>query len=555
MVLISRIVNIMTFNHNSYKKELIKAILIMTILFVISCIISGCFIANSLITNFSRSVEKDKMLIVSDFRKLHFSHMKQIKWLKSEIQQASLNKQELENFFNSDKIQMIDKTSISAIIITDKSKNILYSDLINIKQNQKSPLLPDREYLEKIKLDHNQVVIGDIVTGVLTGLPSIPISISLTNNNNEFIGAVIFSVTLDNLSKHLIKNSLTSILIKDKSDIAFFNSDNILEKSSLSFFLEKILFNKTTLITFTILESLSGKYIELNYNLDLIFKDFLSSFTINALLIFCILSLILAFYYYYILLPLQPALAIINNLALYNQQRNTNLFSLISTAVADQSKAIAVHEAAYYEQFLKLMSIIHSFSAVTEYVKNKLDLLAENISDTNFDSSKLKLPRHYKKILTEIEDNVANSKQDIKSFFLNFIKISEILKKQNKEELDLLNSLEQCGVNKAIINDYTIEQKIQKPLYKTLIENLFIEIINIKEEELSLHQININNNRLDFVFKQKNNYIMINCNEKLIICKIWGLFNNISIEIDNQENHFIILCYFNNKIMVENSDN
>ena len=554
MVLIIRLMNIMKANNDSYNKELFKTISVIIGLFIISCIISGCFIANSLMQNLSISVEKDKMLIVSDFRKLHFSHTKQIKWLKSEIEQIELDHQSLDKLFKSDKIQMIDKTSISAIIITDQNKNILYSDLEDGVSNQKKQSLAERVYLDQVKIYPNQVIIGDIVTGVLTGLPSIPISISLLKDNT-FNGAVVFSITLDNLSRHLIKNSLISILIKEKSNIVPLDLNNTSKHSAIKFFLKKILLNQESIITFTVLENLSGKYIELNYDVNLIFQEFVASFSINALLIFCILSLILAFYYYRILLPLQPALTIINNLPLYNQLGNRSLFSLINTTITDQSKAIALHENAHHEQLLKLISIIHSFSAVTEYVKNKLEFLAENISDINFDSSKLKLPKHYKKTLTEIEETVIHSNQDIKRFFINFIKISETLKTQDKEEVDLLNILEQGGVNSAMINEYNVDQKIQKTLYKTLIETLFTEIINIKQEELSLYQVGIDINRIDFVFKQRNNFIMINCDEKLITCKIWGLFNNISIEIDNQENHFIISCYFNNNITIKDSNN
>lgn len=528
-------------NNNFYLKELLQSSIVMISLFFISLIFNAYFTAVNISNKFIISLDNDIVSINTDLRRLQLAYNDQIKWVKLEVEQLEFSSQELNKYFNSRKTSILDRSSIGAIIVSNNSHKIIYSNALDNKDNNKFSL-PHRSYLDKVKLHPNSVTIGEIVTGVLTKLPSIPLATGITNKNNEFKGYLIFSINLDNLSRNLVRNALSSVLIKDQINSDYKINSNYLRSYPIRFFIRNIILGKEN-ISFTTFEPFTGKYIELFYNTSTIKTDFYSNFIANSTIVFCLLLLILIFYYFRILRPLQPTLNTISNIAKIENLNNSNIFSLINTAVSEQSKTISLQKTAYQEQLFKLIALTSSVSEITRYIKNKMEILVENVSDIRL-STKQDLSKHQQIIFKELENTVINSEQDIKSLLSNYMNIAHSMKIYDKQEIDIISLLLECGINQSFISVQSMVDCEELALHKLLFSTLIQEIISFKEGDLVLSQVRIEGNRLNFIFNQLNDVIVTGFNEKLIICKIWGLFNNIQVHISNQRSCFVVSCIF-----------
>ena len=525
-------------NNNFYFRELSKSLVGMLGIFFISMLIIAYFAAASLTGKFLTSLDNDIVLITSDFCKLQLSYSNRIKYVKSDLEQLEINPQELNKYFNSDKTLILDRSNIGAIIVSDNAQKIIYSDAST--EPNKTILLPNRSYLDKLKSTPDKIVFGDIVTGILTKRPSIPIATKLKSKDNKFEGYLIFSINLKNLSLRLVKNSLSGILIQDSPNIEYENNYELLKDSPLRFFLNHILFGTETIL-FTAHENFTGKFLELQYNTRNIKMELYALLITSSCIVFCILLVVLLFYYYRILRPLRPALNFINNITDIQKFNDNNLFSFINTALSEQSKAISFHENAYREQVFKLISLTSTASAINYYIKNTLEELLENIHDIK-SNARIRLHKRQRIVFEELENAVVNSEQDIKSLLSNFVKIAELIKIHDKQDIDIVSLLAELNVNSSIV-DHTVSD-IKLTLNKTLFRVLLEEIVSLQNNDLNLYKINLENNALNFIFTQSYDTILNGNGEKFIIFKIWGILNNIRVGVMSRKGHFIISCIF-----------
>ncbi len=91
---------------------------------------------------------------------------------------------------------------VGEILILNKDF-IIVSALHSKKYNKINHDLSYRKYILRLKNNPNEMQINEPVIGILTKTWAIPMAIGITDNNNKFSGAIIFSITLSTFSKVL----------------------------------------------------------------------------------------------------------------------------------------------------------------------------------------------------------------------------------------------------------------------------------------------------------------------------------------------------------------
>ena len=180
-----------------WNKWLKKLFIINFLLFIIVLSII-LYIKISVCTeNFTDDIFNNKNLIKLDLVKLQANYRRQILFTKNNIEQyyTDLNNEKLKDFFDSNETLVLDKSIISAIIVTDKDYNIEYSNIDKAPRGTNFKSVK-RNYLNEVKKNPEKIVIGEIVQGILTNKPSIPLATGLIGKDGEFVGALIFSINL-----------------------------------------------------------------------------------------------------------------------------------------------------------------------------------------------------------------------------------------------------------------------------------------------------------------------------------------------------------------------
>jgi len=534
-----------------FKREIIKSFTLLSGLFLIfMCFITYIQISNT--TNeFNKAIKQDKILLNSDFKKLQLSYKKQLKYVRSQIESLSFDAEKINNYFNSDSAIILDRSSISTIIVTDSNGKIIFSNLLDKKNVIDNSLLKTRKYFQTLMKNPDQIVFGEIVTGILTQTPAIPIATGIRDKNNNFIGTIIFSVSLDNISKDLSNHSIISINIQNP--ISLNTANNYINTPQISWysFISQLMTNDHYVEINS--NSLIQKDIEIIYDLFPYKTKLIRDMILYSLIVLLILSSIFVFYYFSILKPLKPTLHIIQNISdLDSNAANLNLFTDVTNSITNQSKLLQEKEYVYKEQLAQIISVICSIGSLTNYVKNKLEILTEEIEDINsvttLSSKDLKLK------LKDIGKVVKENKNDVNSVLSNFNSVFRILESQQKQEFNIRELLITSDINNSLLNkkmhsDSNAVLKIHNysvRVYKTLFKTMIDEIMQFQSHALKINSIEIaENNKLEFIFREISDSTILSHHERLVLCKLWGIFNDILITIEYNKNEIKIICQFN----------
>lgn len=536
--------------HLLFRREIIKSIKVLITIFLISIFLIIFFQTLNISNNFIKDIEKDRVLLNADLKKLHLSYEKHLKYIRSQIETKSLNRQNIYNYFNSDSALILDRSAINTVIVTDHNKNVIFSDLLDNNNGLESDQLKARQYLNKIALNPNQVVFGEIVTGILTNVPSIPIATGIRDKSNNYIGAIIFSVSLENLSKNLSLGSLKSIKVKNAS----INNSNIIEtikNNPFYYTIREILFGNST-IEIVSYNDLIKKYVIVEYDVSPYISEAVTHILIYGFIIMLVLSFIFIFYYYNILKPIRPTLQIIQNLSDANtSNKKISLFGSVVSSITKQSQLLQEKEYVYKEQLTQIISVICSIDSLTSYVKNKLEFLTEEIQDLS--SAKELSNKHIKTKLRHIEQAVIDNENEVNSVLYSFNKIFKLLESQKKQEFKVIELLKQSNLDKDLLNDQvkTNNSEIVKLydysvfVYKSLFDTLIDEIIQFNSQSLSIKSVNVLDKKIEFIFKEIRDSKILSQHERLVLCKLWGIFNDILITLEYHKNEIKVICQFN----------
>jgi hypothetical protein len=201
---------------------------------------------------------------------------------------------------------------------------------------------------------------------------AIPMVTSLKNKFGKHIGNIILSSNLDKLSQNFYKGYINTITIVGNDAISS-TQNNLNKFAFFRLFLKNIINSEQNFEVIT-------KYnphieIKITYNISSLKSEFFYSMLRHLIVTFAICITILVLYYRFILLPIRPALRILNNLLLIADSRE-NLFGLVGGALEKQEKHLVEQQFKLQEQNNKLISMICSVSTVGHYIPKQLQYKA-----------------------------------------------------------------------------------------------------------------------------------------------------------------------------------
>lgn len=535
-----------------FKKEIIKfaCILISLFIFFVFCTI---FVQSlNMAENFVQDVEKDKVLLDSDLKKLHFSFERRLDYISKQLESKSFNKNSIKKIFDSEVVALIDRSSINAIIITDHNKQVIFSDFSNLSNtnDRKINQLQTRKYLEKLMFDPDLVIVGEIVTGILTQVPAIPIATGVKGKHGEFLGSLIFSVGLENLSQNLSRGSLVHINIQDyvKDPIDLLE---VIKYRPVQFIVNNI-FDASPSVKIVVYNHLIKKFLILEYDISSYIDAICISTIRYSAVILLILALIFCFYYFSILKPIKPSLKIIQKISDSNESVfNNSHFSLFDSmvfSVENQSQLLQKYEYMYKEQLTRIVSVVCSVESLTNYVKNKLECLTEEIQDISSETQSNNAYKNTK--INHIKQIVINNESEVNSVLYGFNKVFKLLDSQEKKEFKISEILNESGLDVSLWNNSTKVEidKIQDysvVVYQSLFKVMIDEILNFNSQALSLFSINIKEGHiLEFTFKEIADNKTMSQHEQLMLCRLWGMFNDILITLEYRRGEMKVICQF-----------
>lgn len=495
----------------------------------------------SLSRHFFHMVEKDRHNAIFDLEKLVLSHTQKISYLKSELENKINDKLTvglIEQYFSSNKILLLDSFGVGSLIICNIQNEILYPSVDKVTKMPNTKL-PERDYLRQITETPDQIIFGNIVIGTLSNLPSIPIVTSLKNKSGKHIGNIILSSNLDKLSQNFYKGYINTITIVG-SDAISSTQNNLNKFAFFRFFLKNIINSEQNFEVITKYNPHIG--IKISYNISSLKSEFFYSMLRHFIVTFAICVTILVLYYRFILLPIRPALKILNNLLPIADSRG-NLFCLVGGALEKQEKHLLDQQFKLQEQNNKLLSMICSVSTVGHYIRNRLEYLVEEVDSDEFKQ----LTPEEKRIFEKLKYLIYSSESEIKSVISHCMKLFVSLGSKTKIAYNIVDLLLKSGVSQQIIKlDNNIE--IYCNLYKDLFLILVEEITYFGKYDITLTKVILNTQTdiLSFHFRQNNNSLVTGYNEQYTICKLWASFNNINITLVNERKQFIINCSLEN---------
>lgn len=527
-----------------YKKEFKKTILCFLGFVLLFSLFTFYYEASKTSTAITDRFKQDEELILKDLKKLSLSYKRQISSVATNLQDITLTEKALEQYFNSDKASMLDRSVIDAILITDINQNLIYSDIQKINANTNSNIRIDkRDYFDAIKNEPKKIVFGNIVEGVLTKKPAIPIATNLINAENKICGYLIFSVTLENIASNLTNNNLYSIKLLNKPE----NSSNQLSSTNFSqsltsFFLPLLFKNsdKSDKLEFVTFDEYSNKYVVLNYNTRPILQGFYHDSLVN-ILIFTIATGILAILYcLYVLIPMKKCITMIQNSPAEGSDIvNNNLFYYIRSSLYNQQLEIRNKDIAIQEQLARLIQVILSVSSISDYVSQKLTILTEDIADAGY--SNKSHSKESELLVNDAVDIISNTNDGIRKTFANILDLLYVLGDDKKED---------CYVTDVILQHLKTPELLHSRsnhpvrLYINLFNYLIQEIMEIDKTGTPLQKVNVNEDSttMEFIFKSQGKDVISKSDNTLTLCRILGSFNKILVDIRITPDYFILTC-------------
>ncbi len=526
-----------------FKKEVLKSIFILCGVFVLATIAVMLFKGYHNLESFRKNVHLDRLVLEKDFYKIQSIYPSQLEYIKNEIKKIEFSKKSLRLYFHSHRTLLLNQSNANSLIVTDKERRIVYSDFHRKGDNDESNL-EERRYLQSLEAKPDQIIFTNftkIISNTPEGTLTMPIATGVVDNDNSFLGAIIITVSSESFSKNFLRGDLFSLSISDKSQV----SEDFLD---LNYFSQMyLLLFADQKISKTFYSKQINKQIDIKYQPDYYREKFIKK-TIEGCIITALILITLFFFYYFIILnPLRPTISIINHLHGDGFTTfNRNLFNIVTSSLTKQSEIISEQQAHRNDQILQFSTMVSSISSMTNYIKTKIDFLIEDISDVSSDT---KANMHAKK-LVDIESAIRMNQQDINSVMVSFNHILDLLGSQKKENFEIKLLLMQSGVEQELFieegsgNDIEKMNYYQIRVYEVLFNTMIHEILGFTTDSRSLKSVEIcSNSQVIFTFVDQSSNLTLNDNEKLTLCKMWALFNDIQITVEYNVKTIRIICH------------
>jgi len=542
----------------NYNKGLIKIFSLSIVIFLLVIALAFYLKLQTSSASFVNHIQKNKLSLLSDFKKLHFNYIRQIKFIKSYIEELKekLSEEELKIFFNSSMTLILDRSNINTIIITDKNFNIKFLDN-SLAQENLTFKNKKRNYLEKIRNNPDQIVLGEIVEGVLSHNISIPLAIGIKNPQGGFGGSIIFSINLESLNRDLIRGSLCNLIISDNKLSKTIKLE-IIQNHSKTFFLKNVLLTTDACMPFVEFDEFSKKYLHLEYNIQKYRQKFFQELISIIILITALFITVLLLLYFYIFRPIKSVSPMLEVALHPNNITDGNFFHKLAKFIINQSYQLQEQNFLYKQQETRLASVLYLSAFIAKYINNRSENLTEDVEDV-IASFENKAQINFQHALREIYQISLNNEQNIKSILNASIEVLDLTKNQHKEPVDIKKFIKELNLgviitilvsNSSENSDY-VTNVISGPvnhehmLYKVLFDKLIQEILLFEDGITKLSEIKIDRNKaISFIFDFVNKKFETKEKNNLINAKIWGALNNIQIKVYYIEQKMVIIAEF-----------
>lgn len=537
----------------SYKSAL-KNLFFTSIILFVSCCLIIFYLKLWFDTNkFIEIVEKNKSSIELDFRRLQLYYKSQISFVKNKIEPIIDNPKKVQEFLTSQEMLLIDRSRINVIIITDENFKIRTLDQNQLLEH--SITIENRDYLKIIKKSPDLIILGDVVEGVITKKPAIPLATGLKDKHGKMNGALIFSVNLASLQKSLLGCALVKVLIENDDNNA--RNGKIyedLKNSPKAFFISNVLYPGSTNIGLINPIDLMHKPIYLEYDITELRNQFmqeLGTYYITLGILFAIIDLLI---YCYMLYPIRSVMFVLDKVV-DKESTGISIFNQLTNLVILQSEKISAQKLLQKQQQMHLMAIMslskYSVNSISENLVDDIDELVTGQNKTFLSQ--------YKELVQEIQQKLVNSESDIQASLDVGTEIFDLVMNNPKEVTNFFSLLIEGGVSAALIAEQgqynedskflatPINQAVRQSslgilIYKKLFYKLIQEILQSQNENNVLTRVNIMANNIDFIFTHYGSGSLAGFKINLIRCKILGVFNNVKIKCLFEVEQIIIRC-------------
>lgn len=518
--------------NNPLYKELQKSFLLLVVCLLVSAGVVFGLLSHNESRKLYRTIDSHVRSVELDLQKMQYLYSRQLQYIASHLRTIIDKPQSIKRFFDSDDSLILDRAAIHSILVTDSTGKIIYNNITS--KSLKQGTVKHRKYFVNIRSTPNQVVLGQVVQGLISKKPALPVSIGISDAEGNFRGGLIFGVALDNIAQNLKYSVLEKIHLNNIEQCldatALFNG-------SLYQFLRVILSNFSGNYVHRIYDVNTNQCIELTYNTRIIQQDLLFEFVAYILLLVIILGSIFIFYYYRIIRPLYPAfhsLKLISNHSL----QSGNLYTAISTGVQEQQQLLELQKQDHALQVQKLAMLINSLGSLGGYVQNKLEILAEDIASES--TQKIAKDKVSAKNLERIQELAVDSSEEVIEIVKAFFGASIVLQTQQKSNYNLSDLITKLS------DDYPVEVQenfIDKVIlfYTAPLELLLNEIKKCSDIGIGEPTCIISSTEgIRFIF-DINKQFEVSLHKQFALCKLWAMLNDIEIRLVYNTRFEIIL--------------
>lgn len=445
-------------------KEIYKLAKTWIILAIFSLLILFAINLNQVVSAFKDQVQLQKNLIAEDLYKIHTNYMEQLKVIRNEIEKSELNADNVNRFFKSEIFKLFDRSNVSTIVVTDNKNEIIYADGYS-KDQYINTDLTNRKYLQDLSQKPEEIIVGDIVLGGITKKFTIPIAVSINDNNRNMKGAIIFSISLENLSNNL------NIFIAENIDFVDNSAGDYLSSSGfekffsepIKTFVEDVLLTNKTTYDLSFPNNFGNNHTILRFSTKKLKQTlYLYSYIPDAIAVVVLLVLIALLFNYYIFRPLLPAMFVAsrttsNKLDIKSSSRG--IFTVI-TEIIKLQYSIQEENNRIVPYKLELKRLTYFLHKTFNCINNSLETLSEDIGDLSqsFECSKKVLEESYLELFEQIYQSSLEKGAAIKGI-LEIIDLS--IRQGDLRNHDLINLMIQSGINRNLI-------KIDSPVQSAL---------------------------------------------------------------------------------------
>jgi hypothetical protein len=380
--------------------------------------------------------------------------------LKNKVEKYFFSKKDKEKDIIK-KLRPRISNNIGEVLLLDKDHNII-STLFKEKQNFLQKSLKHRNYLKQLQNDPENIQMDEPVIGTLTHTWAIPLATSIMDTQNKYLGALIFSIKLQNFTEFLKKRNYTDY-IKDIVFLSNAASYKVIpydktNSNPLQFFVSNIILCSDKELGISYSSSTFDKKMVLVYDIErlrykICKQIWLSFFLITAVSV--VLRLFAFFVIKKIVMPIKQVLIKVEDFISLNNAKNGSLVKSKSNNYDKIERLINTFEMllANVQRTDKIIanlnnnvSISHNFflniiQNMKEHTKYATEILEDQLLEYDLYST-----------YTELSDKVKQSNQLIEGLHEFSIKSSEEIKR-GKEETNINHLLKEIFINYDVTID------------------------------------------------------------------------------------------------------